>query len=459
MRTTLYGAASLLIAAVLLAGCGGGGGGSPTTTQPVESTRLEFPRHPNSHYIATGLPAVSAADARHMPIYSNGRHLMVGVDQGRNMGALPITGRRGDTTIRSGQLADGAGTTALQRYLSATVDDPALRWKSPPVVRFGGAGDQADYERVIRAVQLANAALPEGAKMRVASNAPSVDPGTGIYVLFQPDAGLDYWGITHNSNSSNTNQITHSRITVYKNYTSYGDRQATILVAHELLHALGMFSGTNGGHVPNDLNSILETGRDSRNKSIYSWEQGIPQPISLLYPADREAQRILYTRLRDGSDPTSFGSWASTSTHLVGVGKHSAFGVRAANGYGEPWAYGDRPQTSLADNPSLSGSVTWSGALLGYTPAGAVVKGDAAVGVQLSALTGTADFTALTYQEDGTTWLDGDLGYTIAVRGNTFRETRGDDGRLTGIFTGAAHEGVAGTLERDDLTAAFGGSR
>ena len=35
-------------------------------------------------------------------------------------------------------------------------------------------------------------------------------------------------------------------------------------------------------------------------------------------------------------------------------------------------------------------------------------------------------------------WLDGDLGYTIAARGNTFRETGGDDGRLTGIFVCSA---------------------
>ena len=416
-RTTCIAA---VLAVLSLSACGGGGGGSPTTTQPVENTRLEFPRQPHQHYQATGLPAASAADARHMPIYSNGRHLMVGVDQGRNVGALPVTGRRGDTTIRSGQLADGAGTTALQRYLSATVDDPGLRWKSPPVVRFGGAGDAADYERVIRAVQLVNAALPEGAKMRVASNSPSVNPGTGIYVLFQPDAGLDYWGITYNSNSSNTNQITHSRITVYKNYTSYGDRQATILVAHELLHALGLFGG--GGHVPNDLNSIMEIGRDSRNKTIYSWEQGIPQPLSLLYPADREAQRILYTRLRDGSDPTSFGSWASTSQHLVGTGARAAFGVRMANGYAEPWAYGDRPRTTLASNRTLSGSATWDGALLGFTPIGATVAGDARIGVDLAALRGTADFTSLEHRATGTTWLDGDLGYSIAVRGNTFRE-------------------------------------
>ena len=57
------------------------------------------------------------------------------------------------------------------------------------------------------------------------------------------------------------------------------------------------------------------------------------------------------------------------------------------------------------------------------------------------------------------TWGDGDLAYRISVRGNTFRETGGDAGRVTGIFTGRSHEGAAGTLERSDLTAAFGATR
>ena len=39
------------------------------------------------------------------------------------------------------------------------------------------------------------------------------------------------------------------------------------------------------------------------------------------------------------------------------------------------------------------------------------------------------------------------------------RETGGDAGRLTGLFTRAAHEGAAGTLERSDLTAVLGASR
>ena len=59
----------------------------------------------------------------------------------------------------------------------------------------------------------------------------------------------------------------------------------------------------------------------------------------------------------------------------------------------------------------------------------------------------------------GDLWGDGDLIYRIEVLGNTFREAGGDDGTLTGIFVGRGHEGAAGTLERDDLTGAFGAER
>lgn len=436
--------------------------------------------------IFTELPTLVApfagawSDAAHMPVYHDGsfnevgaasgqqarnRRMFVGVDQGVAVRTLPKVGTRGNIEVRYGPLDDGAGSDTLSRYLSATVDDPGLRWKSPPVVRFGGdGGDNADYQRAVRAVQLVNTALPDGQKMRIISNAASTDPGTGIYINFIDDIHADAWGITYNSNTSNTsntNQINRSRIDIYRDYSDNGDRQATILLAHELLHALGMFGGND--HVPHDLDSILESG-----SGIYHLRQNQAQPLSLLYPADREAVRTLYTRLFDGASPQSFGPWASTSTHIHGNGPHAGFGVALRNGYAEPWAYGYLPRRDLARNPTLSGNVTWSGPLLGLTPSAESVAGEAAISVNLGTMAGRANFTALESWAagaapgsagTGTIWGDGDLGYSIAVRGNTFRETGGDNGRLSGIFVGASHEGAAGTLERTDLTAAFGADR
>ena len=79
---------------------------------------------------------------------------------------------------------------------------------------------------------------------------------------------------------------------------------------------------------------------------------------------------------------------------------------------------------------------------------------------------GTAEFTgleqwaaetALGAPGTGAVWNDGDLRYTIKVRGNTFVQTGGDAGTVTGAFFGPAHEGMGGVLRRDDLSAGFGG--
>ena len=88
--------------------------------------------------------------------------------------------------------------------------------------------------------------------------------------------------------------------------------------------------------------------------------------------------------------------------------------------------------------------------------------------MDLATLTGSAEFTGLERWAanaapgalgSGTVWHDGDLSYTIEVRGNTFVQTGGDDGTVTGAFFGPAHEGMGGVLEREDLSAGFGGSR
>lgn len=235
-------------------------------------------------------------------------------------------------------------------------------------------------------------------------------------------------------------------------------RRAVILIAHELLHALGI-----DGHVSPDFDTLM-----AANADMYHLRQGDQQPASLVYPVDREALRALYSG--NYRSPIDFGPWSATSTHLHGNGPYAGFGVAFRNGYAEPYAYGPSPAVGGFDsaNAGLSGMATWNGALLGFTPDAEPVAGDAEIGVNLASMTGRADFTSLeTWAANaapgekgtGSTWLDGDLGYMIAVSGNTFRETGGDDGILTGIFTGPAHEGAAGTLERHDLTAAFGAAR
>ncbi len=96
------------------------------------------------------------------------------------------------------------------------------------------------------------------------------------------------------------------------------------------------------------------------------------------------------------------------------------------------------------------------------------VAGAADLSVDLPTLHGTAAFTGLEHWKaeappgavgTGATWHDDYLRYDIEVRGNTFVRTGGDDGTVTGAFFGPAHEGMGGVLDRDDLSAGFGGTR
>ena len=122
----------------------------------------------------------------------------------------------------------------------------------------------------------------------------------------------------------------------------------------------------------------------------------------------------------------------------------------------------------LADNPVLSETVRWTGRLLGLTPTGKAVGATADLGVDLQTLNGQLAFTNLEAWAanaapgpagSGTLWGDGDLHYTVAVRGNTFVQSGGDEGTVTGALFGSSHEAMGGVVERTDLTAGFGGER
>ena len=65
------------------------------------------------------------------------------------------------------------------------------------------------------------------------------------------------------------------------------------------------------------------------------------------------------------------------------------------------------------------------------------------------------NFTGLEYWPEGAApgavgtgsmWRDGDLGYRVEVRGNTFLRAGGDAGTVTGAFFGPEHEGMGGGL-------------
>ncbi len=454
------------VAAVMftLAACGGGGGKPVSVAQPPDRTPPAAPPDAGNNRYAIH-PGIPASDAKRSPVYRTGDLLRVGIDQGPGPERLPKTALAGlpDVEVRHGRIDDGAGAAELRRYLSSL--ENLSRRLPRHEVRVIGPSTAEERKRVLAAVQLVNAALPEGARLSVGTPLP------GFSLRHTVDSGGRYHGGIRRLELPRTIHIEftpasefHSRTVAATSWGEYilasrdgfpayaDQRKAVILMAHELIHSLGI-----GGHVPETFDTIMEA-----TSRIHASAQGSRQPGSLLYPVDREALRALYGPLLNSADPDDLGPWSGTSEHLYVGNAHGAFGVALRNGYAEPWAYGTAPATDLAANRSLSGSAAWAGALVGFTPAAKRVAGEAGIAVDLATLDGSAAFTGLAVVEaDGRTpqWGDGDLRYTIAVRGNTFRETGGDDGRLTGMFAGRAHEAASGTLERPDLTAAFGAVR
>ena len=168
----------------------------------------------------------------------------------------------------------------------------------------------------------------------------------------------------------------------------------------------------------------------------------------------------------------ALGDWEDRSVVVGGVsdipGGTVAFGAAEMNGHVQAWSSGPTPWEWPEDNETLRGSARWSGRLVGLTPGAEPVAGAADLSIRLATLDGRLDFTGLeSWTADtapgavgtGSRWGDGELRYGIEVGGNRFWATSGDDGIVDGSFFGIAHEGMGGVVKREDLTAAFGGSR
>ena len=213
------------------------------------------------------------------------------------------------------------------------------------------------------------------------------------------------------------------------------------VIAHELIHLLGR------GHV--------DAERFPRTLMVDGGSEELSEHI--LHPLDREALLAVYGRLGSATPPddiaAELGPWSDVSTHVqgaLGIGSEEiAFGAALRNGLSQPWAIGPTPASDLGDNAALTGSVRWSGRLLGLTPRAQTVAGAAELTVDLPSLSGSMDFVHLEHWPangtpgiagSGAAWRDGDLSYRIAVRGNTFVHTGGDAGVVTGAFFGASHE-------------------
>ena len=466
-----------------------------------ETFPLAFPWNASEGRYTPERAYLLAEEALQAPVYHNGEYLFVGIDQGRDVleklggssdssestsrcttggcysltASSQVTGEtdeRGDWTLRYGEIQETRSLNHVEQGLRSYFHNTAqltrsgspvvMRFEEAPSVKFGGAITSTDVARLTTVLQIINSALPHEWKLEMATGAPEPLPEdlTGsIYVEFLPKQGYQEavdsssLGSATVSYSAVSAEIPHAHVQINRTYAKNGETEAAIVLAHELIHSLGI------GHATLGMSSVMMSTPPTSASDL---------PLPVLYRDDRRALHALYSDMSPGDLVSSLGPWSDTVMHLAANGTHVAFGVAYADGYGEPWAYGMRPEMGLADNPDISGTASWLGMLLGFTSDDLPLSGNAGLTIQLDDLTGSADFTEMETWTDGslpgeagtgTAWSVGDLAYDILVTGNTFRQTGGDEGTVTGAFFGEAHDAAGGVLERTDLSAAFGATR
>ena len=435
------------------------------------------------------------------PLHALQTTIHVGADVAPPADALQQAALHGETRVSYGSVQDGIGAAEVIAYLQADAasflneqdqdDDPAsmvefpggllLRFGPvPPTVRVVDGTPPALIDETIRVVQAINAALPIDWQLEVSRDpapAGTVTPSEGeILVVFareedwpqeaappiDENIGLaePLFTIAPTGDPNAPFRIEIGGGRVFVDHTRTEGLERLGVIAHELIHLLGR------SHVdPIRFPRTIMVGGGSEELSPH-----------ILHPLDREALLAVYGELEPGTTPNDIaeelGDWSDTSLHIRGAvdieDGEIAFGVALRNGLSQPWTSGPSPHTDVEDNPALSDDVSWSGRLIGLTPDAEAVAGEADLSVDLATLTGMADFTGLEQWAanaapgalgTGATWDDGNLRYDIEIRGNTFVQTVGDAGTVTGAFFGPAHEGMGGVLEHDKLSAGFGGKR
>ena len=488
---------AIILIVFSLYGCGGGSG-SPTPAQPAvmptppEVTPTPPEVTPTPPVELPHAPLKNSIRAAQAPLFDSGGALHIGMVDAPPSGELQKTGERNAVEISQGSTRDGSSATDVIAYLhprtihTETDLTGLATFPSSPNVLVVKGTDERFTDLTLRAVQIVNAALPLEKRISF-GDAPALDPvyvdevpRGDIYIEFIPqaqwpeDSAPDEHAVGNTQSQSLYRHNPQTRrdeiLEAYSSHIlidsegvrSFSEERIVYVIVHELLHALGFSGHTKPVRFPD---ATLNPEIPNR------------LPRFLLSLIDRDALLAAYDRFSYGAQPEqisaeNLGVWSEESLHVRGdlgiPGGEVSFGVALRNGFAQPWATGPEPARDLAQNGALSGTVTWSGALVGVGSSSETVAGDSLLSVNLSSLSGQLDFTNMEKWEadeapgevgSGTTWGDGDLGYTIAVRGNAFSRTGGDDGEVTGAFFGARHEGMGGVLERTDLSAGFGGKR
>ena len=197
---------------------------------------------------------------------------------------------------------------------------------------------------------------------------------------------------------------------------------------HEMIHALGLF-----GHVPSGRYGPDEL-MDNRARMT------------------RSVKPHHYLSLVHHYDPNYLAGWNGKYEVLRGDTGDVGYEVWLINDtlawpiYG----FGDREWTE-AHPRELGGSASWRGGLVGYTSGRTFVEGTSALDYDFGANRLSAGFT----------WDGGGAARYPRVETGELGTIYAQDqmGSMHGLFLGPDHEYVSGSLDRTDITAAFGAQR
>ena len=512
---------SLLVA---LSGCGGGGGSSGPVIGGTPTFMLippeEFPELPLWQSVhAAQAPIIDYQDSLHIGanVAPPAEMLTAGVSYGviATSSGWVQDGTAADRIIEFlGQHVGATTSSSGGEYTFTTTTSGLQTFSGPPTVRLAAGTSNEFTQYAIRAVQLINTALPYEQRIQFSSiPAPALAaiediPDGEIFIDFA--ASDDNWNLAirdyrPGSSAVAENDPIRKWDTEQQRWESKEMRAAHVWFDLERIRNAAYVLNPNTGQYEETLLDTPVTDPEVRvysEESIFStlvhellhnmgfiahndgarFEDSIMRDtfalvVESLPAIDSDALLAAYARLEPGTEPEelsaqNLGPWTDTSFHIRGnfefPGGKAAFGVASRNGRAQPWASGPTPWTELTDNAALSGTVTWSGALLGITLSDETISGSTSLTIELSTLSGQLDFTGLESwgtnsapgeMGQGSIWGDGDLAYSIEVHGNSFIQNGGDDGEVTGTFLGAAHEAMGGVLERNDLAAGFGGVR
>jgi len=204
-------------------------------------------------------------------------------------------------------------------------------------------------------------------------------------------------------------------------------------MVHEFLHALGL-----GGH-PHPVHT-----------SILSYRHHHKGELDRVPLVDMSVLYDLY-------------GWGSWGTEMETVAEHAGgvhFGADRLHHGTAVISWVDARHMAQPRPEALSGRASYRGTLVGYAPDGSALYGDADLGMDFGRGTGEARFHRITDWE-GNWWNRSGYRYELVLYAHYFDSSGGPQERdgipdVTGAFYGFEAETAAGTLQRPEITAAFG---